>query len=526
MSYEHLKIGKLVQTVLKPLIISKATKQEISKMQELEYSKATFGIQYPLLLKTTSAVAEKHYYSDLFTINGETYRLCCEWYETEKNNDRPYVEKWIKEHETKVATFADVVMEEPEYIASSSKEIKSNKLNQKSTLSGILKTLDPVAFHSEYYKHTVYGNNGLKTAINGKWIFRLGNTIHDDDYIMDENGQNKVYLGLKKRYYDTWNKEITLYGMNNKGIWFGIAEDINESVYSAFICFNPETGNEKIILCNAFKYKIRQVYIYENTIYYIGYKEGVGENLVKIDSCGIETVLYKIYEFGTKEVLVEVGSGSFGTDKILDSTTSKTLHFDSLCADANRVAFSVLNDSGDYWYIMDGTKTVFLSKNKKECYSSDFIEIIVVDLKNNIVWTTISDSECWKYHACKNDLVARNLEKLIIGDYSLQKPLSTFGNASSFCYYSLSYFDGKNLYYSDDYTHLFRYDKFAEKYFLGGCGHGMCGSFLVSEKFLFINYDSFAISRLPRNFSNNHSLMSYENPEVSFLFGKDNLGTL
>ncbi len=100
MSYENLKIGKLAQTVLKPLIISKATKQEISKMQELEYSKATFGIQYPLLLKTTSSVVEKHYYSDLFTIYGETYRLCCEWYETEKNNDRPYVEKWIKEHET------------------------------------------------------------------------------------------------------------------------------------------------------------------------------------------------------------------------------------------------------------------------------------------------------------------------------------------------------------------------------------------------------------------------------------------
>ena len=107
MSYEHLKIGKLVQTVLKPLIISKATKQEISKMQELEYSKATFGIQYPLLLKTTSSVTEKHYYSDLFMINGETYRLCCEWYETASNNDRPYVEKWIKEHET-IATQASV----------------------------------------------------------------------------------------------------------------------------------------------------------------------------------------------------------------------------------------------------------------------------------------------------------------------------------------------------------------------------------------------------------------------------------
>ena len=100
MNYDDLKIGKLVQTVLKPLLISKATPQEISKMQELEYSKATFGIQYPLLLKTSSAKKEKHYYSELITLYGETYRLCCEWYETASNNDRPYVEKWIREHET------------------------------------------------------------------------------------------------------------------------------------------------------------------------------------------------------------------------------------------------------------------------------------------------------------------------------------------------------------------------------------------------------------------------------------------
>ena len=106
MNYDDLKIGKLVQTVLKPLLISKATKQEISKMQELEYSKATFGIQYPLLLKTSSAEKEKHYYSELITLYGETYRLCCEWYETASNNDRPYVEKWIREHET-VLTCAD-----------------------------------------------------------------------------------------------------------------------------------------------------------------------------------------------------------------------------------------------------------------------------------------------------------------------------------------------------------------------------------------------------------------------------------
>lgn len=99
MNYTDLKIGKLVQTVLKPLIINKATINEVMQMQHLEYSKENFGIQYPLLLKTSSTVAEKHYYSELLTLYGETYRLCCEWFETATNNDRPYVEKWIREHE-------------------------------------------------------------------------------------------------------------------------------------------------------------------------------------------------------------------------------------------------------------------------------------------------------------------------------------------------------------------------------------------------------------------------------------------
>ncbi len=97
--YSEIKIGQLVQTVLKPLIISKATEDEIKLMQDEEYSKNTFGIQYKLLLKTSAPTTEKHYYSDLFVINGETYRLCCEWFETAANNDRPYVEKWIREHE-------------------------------------------------------------------------------------------------------------------------------------------------------------------------------------------------------------------------------------------------------------------------------------------------------------------------------------------------------------------------------------------------------------------------------------------
>lgn len=97
-AYGELKIGQLVRTVLLPLIVEKATDTEIEGMQDAEYSKNNFGLNYPLLLKTNSAKKELRYYKELIEIRGTTYRLCSEWFETEANNDRPYVEKWIERY--------------------------------------------------------------------------------------------------------------------------------------------------------------------------------------------------------------------------------------------------------------------------------------------------------------------------------------------------------------------------------------------------------------------------------------------
>lgn len=96
----ELKIGKLAQVVLPPLLQSdKVSKEEIMLLQEKDYCKKYFDIQYPLLIKTKSEEKESHYYKERFDINGESYRLCCEWFETKANNDRPYLEKWISEHD-------------------------------------------------------------------------------------------------------------------------------------------------------------------------------------------------------------------------------------------------------------------------------------------------------------------------------------------------------------------------------------------------------------------------------------------
>lgn len=85
--------------MLKQLLVKKATKEEIRLMQEVEYSKTTFGITYPLLVKTSQPFYRRNYYDNVVGIRGEQYHLCSQWFKTPANNNRPYVEIWIKEHQ-------------------------------------------------------------------------------------------------------------------------------------------------------------------------------------------------------------------------------------------------------------------------------------------------------------------------------------------------------------------------------------------------------------------------------------------
>lgn len=93
------KIGELARTVLRAILESgKASKAEIKDMLTFNYSNATFGLQYPLLVKNGSTFDAKRYYVKPLTIYNEVYYLCSQWFETTANNDRPLLEKWIKNH--------------------------------------------------------------------------------------------------------------------------------------------------------------------------------------------------------------------------------------------------------------------------------------------------------------------------------------------------------------------------------------------------------------------------------------------
>ena len=101
--YRELKIGQLANIVLRDLLQSGAASEaEVGFMQQAEYSKQFFGLNHPLLAKVNTDYNPARYYSKQLVIRGETYALCNDWYENVSNNDRPYLLKWINEHNSKI----------------------------------------------------------------------------------------------------------------------------------------------------------------------------------------------------------------------------------------------------------------------------------------------------------------------------------------------------------------------------------------------------------------------------------------
>ena len=97
--FSEFKVGKLARVVLRRLLEEgKATEEEVYNMQQADYSKKTFDLQFPLLVREDGKYDSVRYYSEPFTIRGEKYKLCSQWFETSANNDRPYLVRWIENH--------------------------------------------------------------------------------------------------------------------------------------------------------------------------------------------------------------------------------------------------------------------------------------------------------------------------------------------------------------------------------------------------------------------------------------------
>lgn len=98
--YAELKIGKVVQLVLKPILEKgNIPDDEIKRLQDKEYSKKVLNLNFPLLVREDGDYDRVRYYRDPIVIKGIKYMMCSQWAERHDNNDRPYLMKWIQEHQ-------------------------------------------------------------------------------------------------------------------------------------------------------------------------------------------------------------------------------------------------------------------------------------------------------------------------------------------------------------------------------------------------------------------------------------------
>jgi len=99
---EEIKIGLLVRSTVKKLAESNAiSEHEIDNLIQYNYSKSTFDLNYPFLkkIKKEIPILEQRkvneyyrYWSEIFTINGEKYIACNDWYE----KNRLYFMEWLE----------------------------------------------------------------------------------------------------------------------------------------------------------------------------------------------------------------------------------------------------------------------------------------------------------------------------------------------------------------------------------------------------------------------------------------------
>ena len=110
---ERLGAGRLVEISFYELIKKKQIPEEVLKMwQDRNYSNQLLGINYPLLVKAqgneseifskTNVSGGSRYWKGTAIINSEKYRLCNDWYNTDKRNNVVKYIKWFLETEKKL----------------------------------------------------------------------------------------------------------------------------------------------------------------------------------------------------------------------------------------------------------------------------------------------------------------------------------------------------------------------------------------------------------------------------------------
>lgn len=359
-------------------------------------------------------------------------------------------------------------------------------------LKAIQDSFEPVAVHFEYYHENDFV---YPVTINGQWILC---DQSENAYLFAENNHERIELSLNRKKGD-W-----LLGMNRKGVWYAACADTptwdGTDWCNEIVCVDLAGNTQRRVLFNPERASIDgEVYIYDNNAYYIARVSERQQKLMWVDTIlGVERVLYS----------TRVGE-----------------EISRVSADATRVTYRIKYDGEVRWIVQTigaQERTELGTRSNPNRSWEPLVKIHVVDLKRNVLWTTMTEAERVKWGGTETDLVARPLEDPIDGRvcvYKSDRAPVIYRNSKELEYERYWYFDGNDLYVGQYNSPLVRTDKKGVQYQVGDPNvhlHGNTKDFIVSDSYVYVDYDGFCTVCLPRKFHESKQ-SGRDNPEAKVM---------
>ena len=369
-------------------------------------------------------------------------------------------------------------------------------------LAKIFSELDSAVCRSEYY-HLFNGNPmlcGYSMAVNGNWVLHHVSHFPNDEFtLIDADRQAEIRLDIKVKLRKTEYKNLM--GFNSCGVWFLIRSHEGAKFYNVkFLCVD-------VVKNRYYEYPIEHpggtisdVYIYNSELLYV--KETSED----------EHFLHHMTRGGSEELFAV-----YRSERIFRISMTET-----------RFAWGYANDRDGkecwYWYFYDRALkqlSQITIPHQPDRLWLPLFEVLAVDLVKNTMLTTLSQGEAVQFGAPETSIAVRKIEDPVeyrVLTYKTDRQPAVWPidcDAADF------YFDGSVYYAVPSSTQIYRYDRFGNRYVLGEKrGMGVCQNLLVTDKWLYVNYDSLDMVRLPKLFSACYDT-SKDNPEALPVFGEN-----
>lgn len=378
---------------------------------------------------------------------------------------------------------------------------RPEKNSEGSVVARLFASLDPVVCHSEYYFMS-NGNpmlSGYSMAVNKNYVLQHISHFPDDEFLLsDDDGEDLIELDVRPKLRKAEYKNLM--GFNTHGVWFLVCSQINERFLNErFICVDVVKGRTYEYPIEHQNGKISDVYVYADELYYIN------------DTGDGKQFLHRL----TPESSTELFSAQTKNESLF-----------RLSANDKYVAWGYASSREGkerwYWYFFDRAteqRTQISAPRQAERTSQPLIDLLAVDLAKNTLYTGLSEEEAARFEGSVNSIATRRIEDPVefrILSYKTDRQPAIWHLERKRTDF---YFDGAVYYAVADNTELDRFDRFGSKFILGHAGgrNGACRNFLVTDKYLFVNYDAHDMVRLPKAF-NECTEPSEENPEAFFIF--------